>query len=128
MFSGNGCGGFESALIIKGSPSVSLKSASDRIGFHLVDMEMLMGTWDTRYQKELRSLRETTSGSKTETRSAIKSGNDAEFSEQGLGKSFCDENAATKKGMDLVLSNDDGYQVLHISRQRRIGQSERIAI
>jgi hypothetical protein len=61
-------------------------------------------------------------------RSAIKSGNDAEFSEQGLGKSFCHNNAETKKGMDLALSNDDGYQVLHILRQRRIGQSERIVI
>jgi hypothetical protein len=73
-------------------------------------------------------MRETTSGSKTETRSAIKSGNDAEFNEQGLGKSFCDDNAETKKEMDLTPSNDDGYQVLHILRQRRIGQSERIAI
>jgi hypothetical protein len=73
-------------------------------------------------------MRETTKGFKTETRSEIKSGDDGEFSEQGLGKSFCDDDADTKKGIDRALSNDAGYQVLHILRQRRIRQSEKIAI
>jgi hypothetical protein len=48
MFSGNGCRAFESALIRKGNTSVSLKYASGWIGFHSVDMEMLMSAWATR--------------------------------------------------------------------------------
>jgi hypothetical protein len=49
MFSGNGSGGFKSALIRKGNTSVSLKSGSDWIGFYSVDMERLMGAWETLY-------------------------------------------------------------------------------